>query len=287
MEDQLHHDSHPITTKTTATAASSSSSAAPSSVEPVRSRWTPKPEQILILESIFNSGMVNPPKDETVRIRKLLEQYGSVGDANVFYWFQNRRSRSRRRQRQLQAASLHPNPPPPPPPSAGGGSTILERPPPSSLLLGFQNNNSNSSSNNNSLRGSSFQVGPAPSSEYEFCGGGCGGGKEAAITVGGGGSLSISAAHLGFLPSDHHHPSPSFTNYHIPNGGGIITVFVNGVATQVPAGSFDVKAMFGEDGILVHSTGIPVPVNDFGISLHSLHHGESYFLAVDVSISYM
>lgn len=59
--------------------------------EPVRSRWTPKPEQILILESIFNSGMVNPPKDETVRIRKLLERFGAVGDANVFYWFQNRR----------------------------------------------------------------------------------------------------------------------------------------------------------------------------------------------------
>jgi hypothetical protein len=36
--------------------------------------------------------MVNPPKDETVRIR------------NVFYWFQNRRSRSRRRQRQIQAS---------------------------------------------------------------------------------------------------------------------------------------------------------------------------------------
>lgn len=74
--------------------------------QPVRSRWTPKPEQILILESIFNSGMVNPPKDETIRIRKLLEKFGAVGDANVFYWFQNRRSRSRRRQRQLQQASL-------------------------------------------------------------------------------------------------------------------------------------------------------------------------------------
>ncbi|KAL5197494.1 hypothetical protein ABZP36_001006 [Zizania latifolia] len=73
--------------------------------ETVRSRWTPKPEQILILESIFNSGMVNPPKDETVRIRKMLERFGAVGDANVFYWFQNRRSRSRRRQRQLQATA--------------------------------------------------------------------------------------------------------------------------------------------------------------------------------------
>lgn len=89
--------------KSTRHGASSSSS---ERSEPVRSRWTPKPEQILILESIFNSGMVNPPKDETVRIRKLLEKFGSVGDANVFYWFQNRRSRSRRRQRQIQAGLL-------------------------------------------------------------------------------------------------------------------------------------------------------------------------------------
>ncbi|RRT75326.1 hypothetical protein B296_00020362 [Ensete ventricosum] len=71
---------------------------------PVRTRWTPKAEQILILESIFNSGMVNPTKDETARIRRLLEQFGPMGDANVFCWFQNRRSRSRRRQRQLQAS---------------------------------------------------------------------------------------------------------------------------------------------------------------------------------------
>lgn len=75
------------------------------STEPVRSRWSPKPEQILILESLFNSGIVNPQKDETVRIRKMLEKFGAVGDANVFYWFQNRRSRSRRRQRQLQAST--------------------------------------------------------------------------------------------------------------------------------------------------------------------------------------
>ncbi|KAG2279793.1 hypothetical protein Bca52824_051013 [Brassica carinata] len=82
-----------------------SPSAPSNSTAPVRSRWSPKPEQILILESIFNSGIVNPPKDETVRIRKMLEQFGAVGDTNVFYWFQNRRSRSRRRQRQLQAAT--------------------------------------------------------------------------------------------------------------------------------------------------------------------------------------
>lgn len=57
----------------------------------------------MIMESIFNTGLVNPSKDETVRIRKQLEKFGSVADANVFYWFQNRRSRSRRRQRQIKA----------------------------------------------------------------------------------------------------------------------------------------------------------------------------------------
>ena len=38
---------------------------------------------------IFNIGMVNPPKDDTVRIIKLLEQFCSDGDANAFYRFKN------------------------------------------------------------------------------------------------------------------------------------------------------------------------------------------------------
>ncbi|KAF2303252.1 hypothetical protein GH714_016056 [Hevea brasiliensis] len=51
-------------------------------------RWNPKPEQIRILEAIFNSGMVNPPREEIRKIRAQLQEYGQVGDANVFYWFQ-------------------------------------------------------------------------------------------------------------------------------------------------------------------------------------------------------
>lgn len=39
--------------------------------------------------------MVNPPRDEIRRIRAQLQEYGQVGDANVFYWFQNRKSRSK------------------------------------------------------------------------------------------------------------------------------------------------------------------------------------------------
>ncbi|XP_062203424.1 WUSCHEL-related homeobox 7-like [Phragmites australis] len=62
-------------------------------------RWNPRPEQIRILEAIFNSGMVNPPRDEIPRIRMRLQEYGQVGDANVFYWFQNRKSRSKNKMR--------------------------------------------------------------------------------------------------------------------------------------------------------------------------------------------
>uniref|UniRef100_A0A2N9ELQ1 Homeobox domain-containing protein n=1 Tax=Fagus sylvatica TaxID=28930 RepID=A0A2N9ELQ1_FAGSY len=65
-------------------------------------RWNPKPEQIRILEAIFNSGMVNPPRDEIRKIRAQLQEFGQVGDANVFYWFQNRKSRSKHKLRHLQ-----------------------------------------------------------------------------------------------------------------------------------------------------------------------------------------
>ncbi|CAL9040924.1 unnamed protein product [Musa banksii] len=80
-------------------------------------RWNPKPEQIRILEAIFNSGMVNPPRDEIRRIRAQLQEYGQVGDANVFYWFQNRKSRSKNKQRHLQGARLQPRPSVPASPS--------------------------------------------------------------------------------------------------------------------------------------------------------------------------
>ncbi|XP_076901767.1 WUSCHEL-related homeobox 9-like [Bidens hawaiensis] len=83
-------------------------------------RWNPKPEQIRILESIFNSGLVNPPRDEIRRIRARLQEFGQVGDANVFYWFQNRKSRSKNKNRHLQKSQNHQ----PPPDCAVAGKTI-------------------------------------------------------------------------------------------------------------------------------------------------------------------
>lgn len=57
-----------------------------------------------------------------------------------------------------------------------------------------------------------------------------------------------------------------------------ITVFINGVPMDVPRGQIDLRAMFGQDVMLVHSTGAFLPVNDYGILTQSLQMGESYFL---------
>ncbi|KAF8396310.1 hypothetical protein HHK36_017925 [Tetracentron sinense] len=226
--------------------------------EPVRSRWTPKPEQILILESIFNSGMVNPPKDETVRIRKLLEKFGSVGDANVFYWFQNRRSRSRRRQRQIQAGLVAD----PRIPVRAAGAIQYE------TSTSFGACFASSPSLDPSL--SSCFVGSSSSSS-------CG----AVLSDNGVDDLFSISGQMGLQEFEH---SPNVTsilcsdaaNLHYQSG--FITVFINGVRTEIPRGPLDMKAMFGQDVMLVHSSGLPVPVNDYGFSLQSLQLGESYFL---------
>nr|XP_012569213.1 WUSCHEL-related homeobox 11 isoform X2 [Cicer arietinum] len=214
--------------------------------EPVRSRWTPKPEQILILESIFNSGMVNPPKEETIKIRKLLEKFGNVGDANVFYWFQNRRSRSRRRQRQMQQATLEQR------------NQMLMKQPQQHVDDGAHANiacdvvqkmgfGGSSSSLNDSL-GSSSCV---------------------AVQQGMDGFFSLSSQmpfhgiHQTLAGSSLFSPplSPNF-NYQ----------------PEVQAGPIDMKTVFGEDVMLLHSSGVPLPTNEFGFFIQSLQHGESYFL---------
>ncbi|KAL4323455.1 hypothetical protein GQ457_11G014770 [Hibiscus cannabinus] len=224
--------------------------------EPVRSRWTPKPEQILILESIFNSGMVNPSKDETVRIRKLLEKFGSVGDANVFYWFQNRRSRSRRRQRQLQA----------------------------SLAAGSEQRNNNNHQAQPVLGGGAIQfegtgavaagasaaMGFAPPS-YNVGSSSCG-----VMADDGFENLLSMSAQMGFQELVQSSSVSETPNLHYQTG--FITVFINGVPTEVPRGPLDMKGMFGDEVELVHSSGVPIPMNEFGFLLQTLQHGESYFL---------
>ncbi|KAF9660631.1 hypothetical protein SADUNF_SadunfUnG0003800 [Salix dunnii] len=228
--------------------------------QPVRSRWTPKPEQILILESIFNSGMVNPSKNETVRIRKLLENFGSVGDANVFYWFQNRRSRSRRRRRQMQA----------------------------NLLAGDQRNNQQAYDSLGAIQyeGGGTSIGFAnspfvnpPSSYLAGSSSSCGVvGEDHCVE-----SSSSFSNQMGFQELERTSGVTSIScpseasNLHYQTAG-FITVFINGVPAEVPSGPLDVKAMFGQDFMLVHSSGAPVPTDESGFSAQILRHGESYFL---------
>jgi len=39
--------------------------------------------------------MKNPPVDEIKKIRQKLQEFGQIGDASVFYWFQNRKSKGK------------------------------------------------------------------------------------------------------------------------------------------------------------------------------------------------
>ncbi|KAH7352887.1 hypothetical protein KP509_19G069000 [Ceratopteris richardii] len=70
-----------------------------------RPRWCPTPEQIKVLETLFNSGTTTPTRDMIVDIASCLKQFGSIVEANVFYWFQNRKARAKRKLR-IQA-QLH------------------------------------------------------------------------------------------------------------------------------------------------------------------------------------
>jgi len=64
-------------------------------------------------------------------------------------------------------------------------------------------------------------------------------------------------------------------------------VFINGVPTEMPRGTaIDMKTMFGEDVILVHSSGVSVPTNEFGFLMQSLQHGESYYLVINTHSIY-
>ncbi|XP_030453205.1 WUSCHEL-related homeobox 11 [Syzygium oleosum] len=248
--------------------------------EPVRSRWTPKPEQILILESIFNSGMVNPPKDETVRIRKLLEKFGAVGDANVFYWFQNRRSRSRRRQRQMQAASLA---------AAAAAAEQRNNNDQGQQAEGAIHHQCYDGSSSSDMGLASFGSSCSSYSNYSAYGSESSSSSCGVMSQEAGDSFFPSLMghhHVGFPESDQNCTTgltssilcqPEAPNMHYQQSG-IITVFINGIPTEIPRGPLDMKSVFGQDAILVHSSGLPVPTNEYGHLMQSLEHGESYFL---------
>ncbi|KAL7243658.1 hypothetical protein ACSBR1_015964 [Camellia fascicularis] len=56
------------------------------------------------------------------------------------------------------------------------------------------------------------------------------------------------------------------------------TVFINDVAFEVAVGPFNVREAFGDDAMLIHSTGEPVVTNEWGFTLQSLQQGGFYYL---------
>lgn len=56
------------------------------------------------------------------------------------------------------------------------------------------------------------------------------------------------------------------------------TVFINDVAFEVAVGPLNVREAFGDDAVLIHSSGHPVHTNEWGVTLQSLQHGGFYYL---------
>ncbi|OIW13708.1 hypothetical protein TanjilG_08050 [Lupinus angustifolius] len=379
-----HHWQHDITSSLISTACNRSPypSAAgfeERSPEP-KPRWNPKPEQIRILETIFNSGMVNPPRDEIRKIRAQLQEYGQVGDANVFYWFQNRKSRSKHKLRQQLQNSKNNyqniNPPeqqqqqqqqentvsqltapssssstseksPPKEirptkvfssasdvvmvpnfPTTSVNHNYLPAPPPISEAFFFpmQHHGRGVLPNNNSTIPSSSQgfcfsdlssvvqsqqphgqhnVGPCTSLLLsEIMNHGAASSKNGQDQVQDKYvKLMHPYSHLSFCvtPTTEVNiatvmpppitttttvtvPSPiNFTQVQGIEDESVTpksTVLINDVAFEVSVGPFNVRDAFGNDAMLIHSTGHPVPTNHFGVTLHSLHHGASYYLII-------
>ncbi|XP_020114319.1 WUSCHEL-related homeobox 3-like [Ananas comosus] len=100
-------------------------------------RWCPTPEQLMILEEMYRSGVRTPNAAQIQQITAHLSFYGKIEGKNVFYWFQNHKARDRQklrrrlsRHQQMLHHQLghHPDqeasPPPPstPPPAAATAS---------------------------------------------------------------------------------------------------------------------------------------------------------------------
>nr|GME17632.1 WUSCHEL-related homeobox 9-like [Ipomoea batatas] len=239
-----------------------------------KARWNPKPEQIRILEAIFNSGMVNPPREEIRNIRAKLQEYGQVGDANVFYWFQNRKSRTK-----------HKKSPPPPqqnptPPLIPGG------PSPSSSSSSSEKSSPNDSANHNRFfhARNELLTEPPPSihqtsTAFASSDGGaftqslCFSTVSDQTTVENSPNLLLTEL-MGFAAAV---PPPSTCGG--VTGPAKSTVFINDLAIEVAAAHFNVKAAFGDDAVLIHySSGQPLLTNEWGLTLDPLQDGAYYYL---------
>ncbi|KAJ0084100.1 hypothetical protein Patl1_30815 [Pistacia atlantica] len=70
------------------------------------SRWCPTPEQLMILEELYRSGIRTPNASQIQHITTHLSFYGRIEGKNVFYWFQNHKARERQKLRRKLGKQL-------------------------------------------------------------------------------------------------------------------------------------------------------------------------------------
>ncbi|RLN28370.1 putative WUSCHEL-related homeobox 2 [Panicum miliaceum] len=70
-------------------------------------RWCPTPEQLMILEEMYRSGLRTPSASQIQQITAHLACYGRIEGKNVFYWFQNHKARDRQKLRRRLCMSHH------------------------------------------------------------------------------------------------------------------------------------------------------------------------------------
>jgi Homeodomain len=62
-------------------------------------RWSPTPEQLMLLEEMYKNGVKTPNATQIQQITAQLSRYGRIQGKNVFYWFQNHKARERQKVR--------------------------------------------------------------------------------------------------------------------------------------------------------------------------------------------
>lgn len=62
--------------------------------------------------------------------------------------------------------------------------------------------------------------------------------------------------------------------------GARIRVFINEMELEVSPGPFNVRDAFGEEVVLIDSAGQPIVTDQYGVALHPLQHGASYYLVL-------
>lgn len=60
-------------------------------------RWSPTPEQLMLLEEMYRNGVKTPNATQIQQITAQLSRYGRIQGKNVFYWFQNHKARERQK----------------------------------------------------------------------------------------------------------------------------------------------------------------------------------------------